>query len=66
MHTKANMRRAVLFACVCAVANHQVRFWEVELTETADDAMQSDVLKIIHPLYPISLCWLNLNSQSFV
>jgi len=32
----------------------------------ADDAMQIDVHKTLYPLYPISLCWLKINSQSFV
>jgi len=31
-----------------------------------DDAMQSDVHKMLYPFYPISLCWLNLNSQYVV
>jgi len=34
LHTQANIRRAVVFACVCAIANHQVCFRGVELTET--------------------------------
>ena len=34
--------------------------------QVAVDAMQMDVHKTIYPFYPISLCWLNLNSQSFV
>jgi len=34
--------------------------------QVADDAMQMDVHKTLYPFYPISLCWLNLNSQSFV
>ena len=34
LHTQANIRRAVVFACVCAFANHQVYFRGVELTET--------------------------------
>jgi len=34
--------------------------------QVANDAMQMDVHKMLHPFYPISLCWLNLNSQSFV
>jgi len=32
----------------------------------ADDAMQMDVHKTLYSFYHISLCWLNLNSQSFV
>jgi len=32
----------------------------------ADDAMQMDVHKTLYSFYYISLCWLNLNSQSFV
>jgi len=28
--------------------------------------MQTDVHKTLHPFYPVSLGWLNLNSQSFV
>jgi len=28
--------RAVLFACVCAIANHQVCFRGVQLTETVE------------------------------
>jgi len=32
----------------------------------ADDAMQMDVRKTLYPFYTISLCWLNINSQSFV
>jgi len=32
----------------------------------ADDAMHMDVDKTLYPFYPISLCWLNLNFQSFV
>jgi len=31
-----------------------------------DDAMQMDVHKTLYTFYPISLCWLNLNAQSFV
>ena len=34
--------------------------------QVADDAMQMDVYKTLCTFYPISLCWLNLNSQSFV
>jgi len=34
--------------------------------QVADDAMQMVVHKTLYPFYPISLCWLNLNSQSFV
>jgi len=30
------------------------------------DAMQMDVHKTLYSFYLISLCWLNLNSQSFV
>jgi len=33
--------------------------------QVADDAMQMDVQKTLHPFYPISLYWLNLNYQSF-
>jgi len=31
----------------------------------ADNGMQINVRKPLHPFYPISLCWLNLHSQSF-
>ena len=34
--------------------------------QVADDAMQMDVRKTLHPFYPMSLCCLNLNSQSFL
>jgi len=34
--------------------------------QVADDAMQMDVHKTFYPFYPISLCWLDLNSRSFV
>jgi len=34
LHTQANIPRAVVFACLCAIANHQVCFRGVELTET--------------------------------
>ena len=34
--------------------------------QVADDAMQTDVHKTLYPFYPISLCWLNLNYQSFM
>jgi len=34
--------------------------------QVADDVMQMDVHKMLYPFYHISLCWLNLNSQSFV
>jgi len=34
LHTQANIRRAVVFACVCVIANHQVCFRGVERTET--------------------------------
>jgi len=34
--------------------------------QVADDAVQMDVHKSLYPFYPISLCWLNFNSQSFV
>jgi len=34
--------------------------------QVADDAMQMDVRKTLYPFYPISLCCLNLNAQSFV
>ena len=35
-------------------------------SQVDDNAMQMDVHKTIYTFYPISLCWLNLNSQSFV
>jgi len=34
--------------------------------QVADDAMQMDVHNTLYPFYPVSLCSLNLNSQSFV
>jgi len=34
--------------------------------QVADEAMQMDVHKTLYPFYPISLCWLNFNFQSFV
>ena len=34
--------------------------------QVADDAMQMYLHKTLYPFYAISLCWLNLNSQSFV
>jgi len=34
--------------------------------QVVDDAMQTDVHKMFYSFYPISLCWLNLNFQSFV
>jgi len=34
--------------------------------QVADDALQMDVHKTLYPFYPIRLCWLKLNSQSFV
>jgi len=34
--------------------------------QVADDAMQMDVHKTHYPFYPISLCWLHLQSQPFV
>jgi len=34
--------------------------------QVADDAMQMDIHKTLYPFYPIRLCWLKLNSQSFV
>jgi len=34
--------------------------------QVADDAMQPDVHKTLYPFYSTRLCWLNLNSQSFV
>jgi len=34
--------------------------------QVADDVMQMDVHKTLYCFYPTSLCWLNLNSQSFV
>jgi len=36
------------------------------LSQVADDAMQKDVYKTLCRFYPISLCWLNLDSQYFV
>jgi len=33
--------------------------------QVTDDAMQMGVHKTLYPSYPISLCWLNLNFQSF-
>ena len=36
------------------------------ILQVSDDAMQTDVHKTLYPFCPISLCWLNLNSQSFV
>ena len=35
------------------------------LFQVADDTMQMGVHKTLYPFYPISLCWLHLNSQSF-
>jgi len=34
--------------------------------QVSHDAMQMDVHIMLYPFYSISLCWLNLNSQSFV
>jgi len=34
--------------------------------QVADDAMQMNIHKTLYPFCPISLCWLNLNSQPFV
>ena len=34
--------------------------------QVADDAMQMEVHKMLDSFYRLSLCWLNLNSQSFV
>jgi len=34
--------------------------------QVADDAMQMDVHKTLHPFYPNSLCWLHFNFESFV
>jgi len=34
--------------------------------QVADDAVQMDVHNTLYSFYHISLCWLNLNSQSFV
>jgi len=34
--------------------------------QVADNVMRMDIHKTLYPFYPISLCWLNLNSQSFV
>ena len=34
--------------------------------QVADSAMRMDVHKTFNPFFPISLCWLSLNSQSFV
>ena len=34
--------------------------------QIADDAKQMDVHQTVYPFYHISLCWLNLKSQSFV
>jgi len=36
------------------------------LFQVADDAMQINAHKTLYPFYPISLCWLNFRSQSFV
>jgi len=33
--------------------------------QVADDAMRMDVHEALYSFYHISLCWLNLNSQSF-
>jgi len=34
--------------------------------QVAENAMQMDVHKTLYSFYRVSLCWLNLNSQSFV
>jgi len=34
LHTQTNIRYAVVFAFVCAIANHQACLRRVELTET--------------------------------
>jgi len=34
--------------------------------QVADDTMQMDVHKTLYLFYTNSLCWLNLNSHSFV
>ena len=34
--------------------------------QVADDAMQMDIHETLYPFYLIRLCWLKLNSQSFV
>jgi len=34
LHTQMNIRRAAVFACVYAIANHTVCFHGAELTET--------------------------------
>jgi len=34
--------------------------------QVADDVIQMGVHKTLYPFYLINLCWLNLNSQSFV
>ena len=34
--------------------------------QVADDAMQMDVHKTVYSFYLINLCWMDLNSQSFV
>ena len=34
LHTQANIRRALVSACACAIANHQVCIRGVEIIET--------------------------------
>jgi len=36
MHIQVNMHCAVVFACVCAITNHQACFQGVELAETVE------------------------------
>jgi len=36
------------------------------ILQVADDAIQMNVQKTLYLFYTTSLCWLNLNSQSFV
>jgi len=38
----------------------------VHSLQVAEYAMQMDVHQTLCPFYPISLCWLSLNSESFV
>jgi len=49
MHTQANIRRAVVFACVCAIANHQMCFRGIGLTETL-------VIRIFHAVTLVGWC----------
>jgi len=37
LHTQANIRSAVVFYCVCAIANHQVCFRGLELYKNGYD-----------------------------